>query len=665
MTSREQYPWLQQSRTLLIDAYWPPLNPALEFDAKKLIKTAQNINANAIRFGTMGKYALIQNDFIPLHPELGERDLLAETIDAARWTDIKIIAYASVGHGLPRSLLLKQRPKWGLLMDNGAIQDGVRHFGGELVAPVCSFGQYQDDILSFIEHIVNNYDIHGLYLDGPYYNWNMGTQKAICQCDICKQMFLKETGFELPTNKDFFSGSEQNSALHDIFANWAGEHLYGVLYNIIDIAKRTQNLPVMFNAFAAAARPAAWEQKMIKAADGFLLEAELGGLRGLGVGDYHDKIIWRYTQDHTAWPRCSTSYAEQKNKHSGYETLTWGGAPIISYGGRLCLDNSYQKPVAELFGFMKNNASLLDNIRARKFIGIISEQRISSITESAKQALAGAYKLFQSAGLQTGIVTNEALSDINTLQQYPVLFLPGDVNIDKEEAESLREYVRKGGNLIASGKASFCNDDFLLGDVFNVSLQETEELPTQLRSLQFWDGLWDVYLQRKKSKKLLPVKELTWIEAGEDTQCLAEIVIGTNSKRLAPSIIKNSFGKGICCYINFPIERVYNELEEPEFVKIINSVIETALLDKSPCKITCNHRLYSSLKEKDNLKVLYLCNPSIETRTFNATIQFKIKAVPCKVYSLISGKNIKYETKDGQIIIKKYSFEDLLMCQIL
>lgn len=650
MTSREQYPWLQQSRTLLIDAYWPPLNPTLEFDAEKLIQTVKAVNANAIRFGTIGKYALIQNDFIPLHPELGERDLLAETIEAAKGTDIKIIAYVAVGHGLPRSLVQTQCPDWGLRMDDGALQDGVRHFGGELLVPVCSFGQYRNDILSFIEHLVDNYDIDSLYLDGPYYNWNMGTQKAVCQCDNCKITFLQETGFELPANKDF-----ADSKLHEVFDNWVGKKLYELFCDIIAIAKRTKNLALMFNALAAAARPEVWEQKMLKISDGFLLEAELSGLRGLGVGDYYDKIIWRYTQAHTAWPRCSTSYVEQNNRHTGYETLTWGGTPIVSYGGRLCLDNSYHNPVEELFAFMKDNESLLDNLHAHKFIGIISEQRISSITESAKQALAGAYKLCQSAGLQTGIVTNEALSDIEALKQYPLLFLSGDVNIDKAETDCLREYVRGGGTLIASAKASFANDDFLLGEVFNISLQAA---PEQLESLQFWDGLWDVYLQAQGSKQLLPVKELTWVKGGADTECLAAIVSGADSAYLAPAVIKNSFGKGTCCYINFPIERVYEELEEPELVKIITSVIETALLDKSPCQITCKHRLYSSLKEKDNLKVLYLCNPSIETRTFTATIEFKIAATPSKVYSLMSGKDIKHEVKNGQIIIKEHSFED-------
>ena len=649
-TSREQYSWLQQSRTLLIDAYWPPLNPTLEFDAEKLIQTAENVNANTIRFGTMGKYALIQNNFVPLHPELGERDLLAETIEAAKGTGINIIAYVSVGHGLPCSLLREIKPEWGLMMDDGNIQDGVRHFGGELVAPVCSFGQYCDDILGFIEHVVDNYDIDSLYLDGPYYNWNMGKLKAVCQCDVCKQAFLKETGFELPANKDF-----DKSELHEIFENWVGRRLYELLHDIIVIAKRTKNLPVMFNALAAAARPELWERKMLNMSDGFLLEAELGGLRGLGVGEYHGKIIWRYTQAHTAWPRNSTAYAEKKNKISGYETLVWGGAPIISYGGRLCFDNSCHEPVAELFSFMKNNAFLLDKSRNSKFVGIISEQRISSITDAAQQALSGAYKMFQSAGLQTGIVINEALSDLEALRKYPVLFFPGDVCIEQVEADCLCEYVRSGGMLIASDKASLNGDKFLLEDVFNVSFQKQENFAYKLEMLQFWQGLWDVYLKRKDSPGLLPVEEITFIKAGENTQCLAEIVTGAGSKKLSPSIIKNNFGKGSSFYINFPIARVYDKLEEPEFVEIINSIID---MTESPCRINSEHRLYSSLKEKDSLKLLYMCNPSIETRIFNVDIELKESVVPSRVYSLANGENIEYEARDGKIIIKKYSFKD-------
>ncbi len=656
MTSREQYPWLQQSRTLLVDAYWPPLNPKLEFDADKLIKTVQDANANTIRFGTIGKYALIQNEFVPLHPELGERDLLRETLDAACDKDIKIIAYVAVGHGLPRSLMLNQRPQWKFLLDDGSVPPGVRHFGGELTVPPCPFGQYYDDILNFITYLVDNYAIDGLYLDGPYYNWNMMSRRQVCQCEKCQQLFSDETGLRLPANSELFDNDEIiNHELVATMDNWIGARLYQLFDKIIHIAKYAKNLPVMFNAFAAAARPPQWEQKMLKLADGFLLEAELGGLRGLGVGDYYQKIIWRYTHPHTAWPRISTPNIERQNQHSGYETLTWGGVPIISYGGRLCFDNCCQTPVAELFGFMKNNQSLLEATATSKFIGIVSAQRINALSKHAKAALAGSYKLFQSAGVQTGIVTNGALVDLQVLQQYPIIFFPGDVIIGTEQAACLREYVRTGGTMIATGNASLCDNKFLLKDLFGVTVIEPDEHLTE--NLQFWSGLWDIYLQWHKNPTLLPVTDFKWIRNTADSECLAEIIPGTKAQSLTPAIIRHPFGAGTCFYINFPIERLYNELEVPEFVNIIETMLDTNS-EQCPVKIACSHRLYLSLKEKASVKVIYLCNPSAVGRTFTVSAELKSELRAQRVYSLTTGNELACRYDKGLIIIENHSFEN-------
>ena len=53
----------------------------------------------------MGKYALIQNEQIPLHSGLNGRDLLEEVIPEAKKAGIKVIAYVPVSHGLPESLI--------------------------------------------------------------------------------------------------------------------------------------------------------------------------------------------------------------------------------------------------------------------------------------------------------------------------------------------------------------------------------------------------------------------------------------------------------------------------------------------------------------------------------------------------------------------------------
>ena len=52
--------WLQTARVFLIDAYYPPMAPEMEFDAEALAATMEAMNVNTVRMATMGKYATIQ-----------------------------------------------------------------------------------------------------------------------------------------------------------------------------------------------------------------------------------------------------------------------------------------------------------------------------------------------------------------------------------------------------------------------------------------------------------------------------------------------------------------------------------------------------------------------------------------------------------------------------
>src|SRR6266705_2182515 len=78
----QQYDWLNTARIFMIDAYYPPFAPTLEFDAEKLAQTMQDMHVNVVRMSTMGKYATIQGIRYSTHPDQGKRDLLSEMIAA-------------------------------------------------------------------------------------------------------------------------------------------------------------------------------------------------------------------------------------------------------------------------------------------------------------------------------------------------------------------------------------------------------------------------------------------------------------------------------------------------------------------------------------------------------------------------------------------------------
>ena len=77
----DRFDWIQTARVFLLDAYQPPFAPELEYDAKDLVDAMVDMNANVVRFSTMGKYSTIQGIRFSTHPEQGDRDLLSETIE--------------------------------------------------------------------------------------------------------------------------------------------------------------------------------------------------------------------------------------------------------------------------------------------------------------------------------------------------------------------------------------------------------------------------------------------------------------------------------------------------------------------------------------------------------------------------------------------------------
>src|SRR3982751_6105293 len=94
----QHYDWLNTARIFLVDAYYPPFAPKLEFDAEKLAQTMQDMHVNVVRMSTMGKYATIQGIRYSTHPDQGNRDLLSEMIAACKPRGIKVIPYISTGH---------------------------------------------------------------------------------------------------------------------------------------------------------------------------------------------------------------------------------------------------------------------------------------------------------------------------------------------------------------------------------------------------------------------------------------------------------------------------------------------------------------------------------------------------------------------------------------
>jgi hypothetical protein len=93
------------------------------------------------------------------------------------------------------------------------------------------------------------------------------------------------------------------------------------------------------------------------------------------------------------------------------------------------------------------------------------------------RAVRGASRILQRSHVQFGVIARQQLHD---LERYRVIVLPNVQRMDATEIEAIRDYLRQGGRVYASGYTSLVetrgvgHGDFLLADIFGVHLKNEE-----------------------------------------------------------------------------------------------------------------------------------------------------------------------------------------------
>jgi len=148
--------WIHTARVFLIDAYEPPFATKLEFDAEALAKTMASMNANTVRIATMGKYVLIPGVRFTPHPELGNRDILAEVIAASRPRGIRVVPYVSTGHKLAWTMVTRDHPEYAQRTKPGGGPARSHMYVGEDHGTVCWNTPYRQAYLDLVERLARD-----------------------------------------------------------------------------------------------------------------------------------------------------------------------------------------------------------------------------------------------------------------------------------------------------------------------------------------------------------------------------------------------------------------------------------------------------------------------------------------------------------------------------
>lgn len=540
---------LKSLRTFLYDAYWPPFTPGLNYDPAHGIELCKKANANAIRFGSIGKYALYPSKIVPTHPRLNNRDLLQETIDAGKEAGIRVIGYIPVGHAVPAGWLKQLKPEWIFRDEAGepvSPETQYRHFGGEPLFSVCSFGAYRQEIRAIVNEIIEH-DVYAVYLDGPYQGW--GAEHLICQCESCKKRFLAETGCKLPDN-------QQKKELGGVYLEWSRNNLLGLLREIRQMT-RAKNLPLMMNRTAGLLCGTRFEIEMLKEVDCFLIESDRGGIEGCSVASALGKKIWNYTNRHAWHPRLSNAPFEQQSLLCGRNTLSFGGIPIVSYAGRFFNSDKHIGAIKHLFkdsekalsiapdAVMSRFACVLRNSSERQFVA--AEIDGVEITDEAINIADS----FSASGIPVMVLPDLFLDDSLLINSFKILFVTEFIKLNPSRVELLRQFAQNGGTVVFTG--------IVPPEFAGVVPSVPDARLKNALDVQYWcEKRYDCYL-RTAGFDLLPQIKSVMLKSEEAEVIADSVIFDAEGEMTWPSVFKRKTGSGYCVVFDSPIEKILSK----------------------------------------------------------------------------------------------------------
>ena len=282
--------------------------------------------------------------------------------------------------------------------------------------------------------------------------------------------------------------------------------------------------------------------------------------------------------------------------------------------------------------------------------------------------------------LPIGVVTKDSLTDLANLK---VLVLSNVNMMDEQECETIRQWVRGGGKLLATGGTSLVDktghqhEDFMLADVFGVSVKKADWSPRNHyiaptaagqplfaefdpRYPAFCDGIGFV------------------VEAHDDVQILATTTLpwpAPDPSRFSsvhsdppwvptpqPEIIRHNFGSGSAIYCSSLIENLPTLKEtfigliralEPKyrFEAVAPSCVEVTLFHQPERQ---RYRL-SLVNFQDSL-------PNIPVD--GVQVMLRLPEQVQRIVHLPAGNEVRKSEQDGQLVFEVPRFETLSMFAI-
>jgi hypothetical protein len=479
-------PWYKTAyRRAVIDMHIPDWDPAFlsQLDVGQYVRLLQKAQAQSIVAYALSHVGLFTypTKVGQQHRGLKGRDLFKEILDGCHAAGIAVVAYTSL---IFDRWAADHHPDWRMRTVQGApFGQGGRH------GLVCPNSPYRDYVRAWVAELCDRYAFEGIRFDMTFW-------PGVCYCPHCRKRFADEVGGELPQTVDWLN--ERWVAFQRKREQWLAE------FAALATSTARRHRPTASVEHQASTYPGPWTLGVSRA-----LVVQNDFLQGDFYGDalqgsFVRKLLQELTPHQPAGFETSVSVSLQDHTGLKAEPLLEAKAAAALADGTAFIFIDAIDPVGTLNPRVYERMGRIFS-RLRPYYGEVGGQRVCDIAvyyslESkidfaangkavggpdttgdahTPSALAVVRRLI-GHHLPFGILTRDGLP---RLAEHQVLMLPNVSLMDEAEADAIREWVRAGGCLWASGWTSLVDprgrlhQDFLLADVFGVTLRRPHWQP--------------------------------------------------------------------------------------------------------------------------------------------------------------------------------------------
>jgi len=559
-----------------------------------------------------GGYMAFYPTKIPFHYKskyLGDSDPFGYLVEGCRKLGMVVIARTDP-HAIHGDAY-EAHPDWAMVDAEG---NPRRHWAMPELWVTCALGPYNFEFMTQVNNeIMSMYNVDAIFS-------NRWAGSGMCYCEHCRRNFREAYGMELPRTNDPNDPAFRNylvwrqQRLFELYDLWDGEirrinpHACfipnsggGALSDLdmTEIGRRAKTLFADRQARRGLAAP--WSNgKNGKELRSTLGKKAIGGIFSVGFEEpyrwkdsvQHGEEIRLWVADGIAnglrpwWTKFSAKIYDRRWLDVVEDIYTWAAKvePYLRNEAPLArVAMVYSQQTAAYYGGPEAQAKVEDHISG--FYHALIEARIP----------------FE--------MVHDRLLDEEHLRPFKTLILPNIAALSDHQCEQLREFVRKGGSLVATYETSLYDEwgrkraDFGLADLFGVNYVQHTPGPMRNSYLRLErnsttgaghpliEGIENTeriingtYRLEVRPHVEFPEVPITLIPSYPDLPM--EEVYPRQDRTGIPEVYIRDFGKGRVVYFPWDIDRVFWEVLCIDHGKLLRNAVVWATNEPSPVTVS-------------------------------------------------------------------------------